>query len=74
MFKISDFRFNRPIKATGNERFNAMAAIGFSFGKQVFCFPWLSALRFDGFKNHIEALLDVLKTHEKIVVLPVGKE
>lgn len=42
LFELDDQRFERPVKCVGNERFRAMAAIGYAYGKQVYCFPWLS--------------------------------
>lgn len=73
MFQLTDFRFNSPISAVGNERFKAMAAIGFSAGKQIFCFPWFSKMRFEYFSKQIYPILDVLTKESKIIVLPVGK-
>lgn len=73
MFKMEKFRFDRPIVATGNEKYKAMAAIGFSHGKEVFCFPWLSRMRYEAFHNHMPHLLDTLEGLGKIVILPVGE-
>lgn len=72
MFKIMDFRFERPISKTGNEKFKAMAAIGFSYGKELFCFPWLSQMRYHAFHNHMPDLLDILANNDKTVILPLG--
>ena len=38
LFGLDDERINRPLKACGNEKIRAMAAIGYAFGKQIFCF------------------------------------
>lgn len=73
MFHISEIRFNRPINATGNEKFKVMSAIGFSNGKQIFCFPWLSKMRYESINNHMTNLLDTLASLGKIVILPIGK-
>ena len=72
-FKLDDQRFERPIKQTGNERFRAMAAIGTAYGKKLFCFPWFSRERFNGFHNNISGCLKMLENLGKIVVLPVGE-
>ena len=72
IFRMEKFRFDSPLKATGNERYQAMAAIGFSYGKQVFCFPWLSKTRYENFKVRIPFLLDVLASYGKISILPLG--
>lgn len=71
MFCLSDERFERPIKGVGNEIFNAMAAIAFAHNKQIFCFPWFSKKRFDGYHEHLKNLLKILEGLEKIVILPL---
>lgn len=72
LFQITDFRFKRPVSKVGNEKFKAMAAIGYAHGKQVYCFPWLSQNRFDGYHNNLTCLLSILKKLETIVILPMG--
>ena len=74
LFKISDFRFNRCINAMGNERYKAMAAIGFCHEKQIFCFPWFSAKRYNCFKIHMTHIIDTLSELGKIIILPTGYE
>ena len=73
MFHIDPERFERPLRGVGNERFKAMAAIGFSHEKQVFCFPWLSKMRFEYYHGNMTDVLNVLESLGKIVILPVGK-
>ena len=72
MFNMENFRFKQPIKAVGNERFRAMAAIGFSYGKSVFCFPWMSRRRFDSFSGHLTDTLQTLRSLNKISIVPIG--
>ena len=72
MFQIDQERFQRPIQCIGNERYKAMAAVGYAHQKQVFCFPWFSKMRFDSFHNHMPCLFNVLKSLKKIVILPLG--
>lgn len=73
MFHLDAERFERPLSQTGNEIFRMMAAIGYCEGKQVFCFPWLSRMRFESYHNQLTATLDILETLGKIVIVPVGK-
>ena len=73
MFSLDSSRVDRPINCVGNERFRAMAAIGYAYGKQIFCFPWLSKKMFDYYTNNILYLLDVLEKCGMIVILPVGR-
>lgn len=74
LFHMEDFRFDKPISSTGNERYKAMSAIGYAYGKEVFCFPWLSRLRFEAFHNHMPQLLNTLSELNKIVILPLGED
>ncbi len=74
LFYISPDRFERPISGMGNERFKAMAAIGYSHGKEVFCFPWFSKKRLDGFHNQIPGALTVLESLKKVVILPLEQK
>lgn len=74
VFHIDGERFERPITGVGNEVFKAMAAIGFSYGKEIFCFPWLSNKRFESYHEHLTTLLQILADFKKIVIMPVGIE
>ncbi len=73
MFHMSNDRFERPLKAVGNEVFRAMSAIAYAYDKQVFCFPWISKMRFDGYHGHMTDLLEILEDLGKIVILPIGQ-
>ncbi len=71
LFCIDKERFTRPISAVGNEVFKAMAAIGYSNLKQIYCFPWMSKMRFNGFHTHLTELLEILKKLDLTVILPI---
>lgn len=73
LFFINSDRFERPLFSVGNEIFKAMAAIGYCYKKQVFCFPWLSQRRFEYYHGNMTGLLDILASLNKIVILPIGK-
>lgn len=73
IFELDDQRFERPVKCVGNERFRAMAAIGYAHGKQVYCFPWLSKKRFDYYHGNITYLLDMLEELGMIAIVPIGE-
>ena len=72
-FKLDEERIALPISQVGNMKFRAMAAVGVSFGKEVFCFPWFSEKLFASYHNHLIYTLDVLEKMNKIVVIPKGK-
>lgn len=72
LFYLHEERIKRPLTGVGNEIFRAMAAIAFSYGKEIFCFPWLSDMRFKGYHENLSGLLPILEGLKKMVVMPVG--
>ena len=72
LFCMSEHRYERPLHCVGHEVFKAMAAIGYCNKKQVYCFPWLSQMRFDVYQNHLKWLLDIMEQLDLIVILPIG--
>lgn len=72
LFYIDNERFERPLNSVGNEIFKSMAAIGFSYKKEIFCFPWLSNRRFENCHKNLTALLQILENLKKTVIIPVG--
>ncbi len=74
IFYLDSERYRRPLKAVGNEMFRAMAAIGVSHNKQVFCFPWLSSKRVSYYQAQLFSAIECLRQLDnKIVILPRGK-
>ena len=73
LFGLDSNRLERPLSSVGNEAFRAMAAIGYSLGKQVFCFPWMSQKRFQYYNNNVSQLLEILESLGKTVILPLGQ-
>ena len=50
-----------------------MAAIGYSMGKQVCCFPWFSRKRYESYHKNLSWLMEMLENLEMTVILPIGK-
>ena len=73
MFCLDEQRFERPVFCVGNERFRSMAAIGYAFGKQVYCFPWHSKFRTDYYQGHLKFLLPKLEELGMTVIFPTGR-
>ncbi len=73
IFGIHEYRFKRPLRGVGNDIFQAMAAIGFSYGREIFCFPWLSKMRFEGYHEHLPFLLETLEKLDMTAIVPIGK-
>lgn len=72
LFFLDDQRFERPLKCVGNERFRAMAAIGYCHQKEIFCFPWLSDMRFEYYHRNMAYTLELLNNLGKVAIVPVG--
>lgn len=73
LFGIDKERFESPLSGVGNERFRCMATIAYVYKKDIFCFPWLSKMRFDYYHRNLTDVLQILEEKQKIVILPVGK-
>ena len=73
LFCLDSDRIQRSLNGVGNEIFRAMAAIGFSYGKEVFCFPWLSKRRFEYYSKNLSILLEILESLNKVVIVPIGE-
>lgn len=74
LFQITDARFYRPVNQMGIEAVLGMAAVGYSMGKQVFCFPWMSAERFRSNSICLSRCFDALENLGMIVIVPVGQK
>ena len=73
IFKLTDERFDRQISACGNEKLRAMAAIGFSYGKIIYCYPWMSYRRYLYSQSHIRINEEALLPYHAIEILPIGR-
>jgi len=74
LFEMDLRRFDIPLKQVGNARFRCMASIAYSNNKEVYCFPWLSKMRFDYYHGNLSWLINKLKELDKVVIVPLGKE
>lgn len=72
LFELDEQRRHRPLAQTGNEFFRARAAIEFAAGKEVFCFPWLSARQMQYYSVHLQFICSLLEKQKKIVLLPIS--
>lgn len=72
-FGLDSERYERRVQYVGNERYRAMAAIGYAYGKQVFCFPWFTRKLFESFHGNLIFLLDMLEELGVIAIVPIGE-
>lgn len=73
-FDLSNERINRNIEFVSGERWKASAAIGYSNGKKVFCYPWLNTKDLNQFKEQLEATIDTLLKLDCIIIIPTTKK
>lgn len=73
IFELSQDRLDRAICFVGNERFRSMSAIGYAFGKQVFCFPWLSDMMYNYYANNIMSISNALECLGLMSIIPHGR-
>lgn len=71
LFGLAPTRMDRVMRYISNERWNASTAIGLTYGKRIFCFPWLE----DSIKNlisyRVQYCCEFLKQNNCISVVPV---
>jgi len=72
LFDLDSQRVERPLSQVGNEVFRAMAAIGLAYGKEIYCFPWLSHMRFEYYNRNMTGVLEILADLKKVAIVPVG--
>lgn len=70
IFGIDKERFERLISGIGNDRCRCMAAVVYSYHKNIFYFILLSRMRFNNDHQNLTDVLQVLKEiNTKIVIL-----
>lgn len=74
MFCVSNPRAGRSIKHVSGERWKAFIAIGFAYGKKIFCYPWMNSEDIEHLKVQMKKNIEVLTNNDCIVVLPTTKE
>ena len=74
LFELSKERTNRIIEHISNERWKASIAIGYAYGKQIYCFPWLNSGEIMFLKEHIKLCIGILRKNGAIVIIPTCKE
>ena len=72
MFKLDDDRTNRRIMWCGNESMRSMAAVGYAHGREIFCYPWHNAERFNYFRFHLYYTFELLERLGLMAIVPVG--
>lgn len=72
LFSLTDDRMLKKIDQVGNEFVRSLAAIGYVDGKDIFCFPWLSAKKYKYYQYSIDHICRVLTGLGKIVIVPTN--
>lgn len=74
LFGLSDERFDRPLDCVSGERFKASIAIGFSYQKSIYCFPWLNSHDMYHYREHFNLAIKPLINKGYIVIIPTTRE
>lgn len=65
-------RLDRRISYCGNEKWRSMCAIGCAYGKDIFCFPWISRKMGKYYQGHLKKVISELCRLQKIIILPTN--
>ena len=65
-------RLDRRISYCGNEKWRSMCAIGCAYGKDIFCFPWISRKMEKYYQGHLKKAVSELCKLHKIIILPTN--
>ena len=74
IFEISNERYNYSLNRIGNERLRCLAAIGYAYNKQIYCFPWTSEKMIRYYGKNMTSLLDILLIENKMILLPTNHQ
>lgn len=65
-------RLDRRIQYCGNEKWRSMCAVGCAYGKDIFCFPWISKKMGKYYQGHLKKVISELCKLQKIIILPTN--
>lgn len=73
-FGLSEDRVDIKFSNLSWESWRASVAIGYAYGKSVFCFPWLDTAYFKDivFNTGFGFYIDILKKEGKVILLPMA--
>lgn len=74
IFYVSEERVGRNIKKISGERWKASIAIGYAYGKKIFCYPWMNSRDVEHLKEQMAKNIKILIDNKCVVVLPTTKE
>lgn len=75
MFSLTDERFERPLSYVSGEIWQISLAIGFSLGKQIFCYPWLNERDIKRFDTACDlGIIKILKENGSIIIVPSSQK
>lgn len=71
-FDLSLDKINHKFSHLGWESWRASVAIGYAYGKKIFCFPWLDTSYFKEiiYNTGFFSYIDILKKEGKTIVIP----
>ena len=70
LFELSDERFDREISQISGEIRQVSMAVGFAFGKDIFCYPWLISNQISRYLS--QKAIHILREHNKLILIPTA--
>lgn len=72
LFGLSNERVDRKIELISGERWKASMAIGYAWGKSIYCFPWLNYKYMRQLEAHIKLCMKPLIEVGAIIIIPTS--
>lgn len=74
LFNVSKERVERNIRYASGERWKASAAIGYAYGKKIFCYPWMNSKDVELLRQQLSETIKILIDCECIIIFPTTTE
>jgi ABC-type dipeptide/oligopeptide/nickel transport system, ATPase component len=74
MFELLESRLGRSINYVSGARWKSSIAIGYAYGKKIFCYPWMNSKDVRIMEEQIRKNIEILTDNNCFVVFPTTKE
>lgn len=74
MFELLEPRLGRSIRYVSGARWKFSIAIGYAYGKKIFCYPWMNSKDIGMMEEQMRKHIEILTDNNCFVVFPTTKE
>ena len=74
MFELEEPRLGRSIRYVSGARWRSSIAIGYAYGKKIFCYPWMNSRDIGIMEEQMRKNIKILTDSNCFVVFPTTKE